>query len=57
MRTSLVATKAAILILLSLTACSRPEPLAYSKDAPAGVYPAGLLSGASFVMVGLRFKF
>lgn len=47
----------AVILLLSLTACGRPEPLGYSKEAPAGVYPAGLLSGEPFYMVGVRFKF
>lgn len=47
----------ALLLALVLAGCSAPTPIAYSKEAPAGVYPAGLLSGASFAMVGLRFKF
>jgi len=47
----------ALLLVLLLAGCSAPTPIAYSKEAPAGVYPAGLLSGASFTMIGLHFKF
>ncbi len=43
-------------VMMLLGGCGG-RPIIYSREAPAGVYPAGLLSGASFGMVGWRIPF